>query len=74
MKIPKSFQKACQLLIGRVRFSHASFKLGDNPMSNDQDTELIRAATRLYVETWIVPVIEMIQRGDIKGLREHFYL
>jgi hypothetical protein len=39
-------------------------------MSNDADTQAVREATRLYCETWIVPIIDAIEQGDTKFLKE----
>lgn len=57
--------KACQVLRSRVRFKTA--RLG--PMGTDLTPE-IREQTKLYVETWIVPIIDMIERGDTRALGE----
>ncbi len=67
MKTTKAIQKACQVLRHRVRYKSASLRL---PGSNNDDTLQIRAAVRLYVETWIVPILDAIEDGDMAKLRE----
>lgn len=62
-------ESACQLLISRVRFEQAVLRLPTTPFPED-DTPAIREATRLYVESWVVPIIEAIGRGDAEALRE----
>ena len=57
--------KACQVLRSRVRYKTA--RLGT--MEADLTPE-IREQTKLYVETWIVPIIDMIERGDTRALGE----
>jgi hypothetical protein len=37
-------------------------------MSSEADTAAIRKATKLYTETWIIPVLEAIEKGEIKNL------
>lgn len=69
MKQGKTVQKACDHLINKVRFKKAKFRLGTNRLSNDADTAAICEATRLYTETWVVPLLEAIRDGDIDRLR-----
>lgn len=57
----KTVQRACQVLRHRVRFSNAYFA-GPIPATK------VRDVTKLYVETWIVPIINMIETGDTHGL------
>ena len=64
----QTIQRACRLLRARVRFKNASFALG-GVMSNDADTERIRKATRLYTETWVVPLLDAIESGDTATLQ-----
>lgn len=57
--------KACQVLRSRVRYKTA--RLG----TIDKDiTPEIREQTKLFVESWVVPIIDMIERGDTRALRE----
>jgi hypothetical protein len=64
-------QKACQVLRRRVRFKTASLALPTTPFPG-HDTPAIRAATRLYVETWIVPLLDCIESGDMGLVREYY--
>jgi len=65
MTVPsKAVQRACKILRKRVRFESASFRLSGERMSSEADTAAIREATRLYMETWVVPLIDAIQKGD----------
>lgn len=65
MTVPsKAVQRACKILRKRVRFERASFRLSGERMSSEADTAVIREATRLYMETWVVPLIDAIERGD----------
>lgn len=61
-------QDACQVLRARVRYRRASMRLPGTPFPDD-DTAVIREATRLYVESWIVPIIDAIEAGDTDALR-----
>lgn len=67
MKVPITIQLACQVLRARVRYKSAWFHL-PAPGSSANDTEAIIKATKLYVETWIVPLLDMIEDGDLKNL------
>ena len=66
----KTLQKACQTLRDKVRFRTASFKLPGERMASEESTAIIREATRLYVESWIIPIIDAIEKGDTRTLRE----
>lgn len=70
MKTGKTIQRACRVLKNKVRFKCASFRLSDEAsvMSNEEDTELIKKATHLYIETWVIPIIDAIEKGDIRTL------
>jgi hypothetical protein len=57
-------KKACQVLRRRVRFKRASLRLPTTPFPGD-DTPAIIEATKLYVETWIVPLLDSIESGDM---------
>ena len=67
MKVPKTVEQACGLLIKRVRFETAELTLPDAPLGND--TLRIQEATGLYVESWIVPILKLIRDGDLARLR-----
>jgi len=62
-----TLQRACQVLRAKVRFANASIQLPGTPIGQD-DTAVIREATRLYVETWIVPLLDLIERGETAKL------
>jgi hypothetical protein len=65
-KVTKAQRNACDKLLARVRYETAALRLprhpSDEPGAND--TALIREATRIYTETWIVPLINAIQSGN----------
>ncbi len=63
--------KACQVIRKRVRFDGASIRLPTTPFPGD-DTKAIREATRLYVESWIVPLLDSIESGDVTRIREYY--
>lgn len=68
MKTSQTVKKACQVLRKRVRFTDAGLYLSDgHPGRND--TEAIRKATWLYTETWVVPILDAIERGDTHALK-----
>ena len=67
MKTTKTLVAACQILRARVRFRTASLRLPGTPFPGN-DTEAIRAATRLYVDTWVVPFLDAIEAGDMERL------
>lgn len=62
-KPTKAVQRACQVLRHKVRFKSAALRLPGQDIGAD-DTEKIRDATRIYVETWIVPIIDAIETGN----------
>ena len=66
----KTFQLACDTLRNRVRFEGAKMRLPGRQLMAADDTALIREATQLYVETWIVPLINAMQSGDIARVKE----
>jgi len=69
MKTPVALQRACEVLRARVRFKSASLTLPGNPFGQD-DTQIVRDATRVYVESWIIPILNCIERGDLRLLQE----
>lgn len=64
-----AIQEACQVLRGRVMLKNASVRLPTTQFPNC-DTVAIREALRPYVLSWIIPIIDAIERGDTKMLRE----
>lgn len=70
MRTTPTFTRACDVLRSRVRFETAALRLPGRELVKHNDTELIREATRVYVETWIVPLIDAIQSGDIARIKE----
>jgi hypothetical protein len=67
MKTSQTIQRACKVLRHRVRFTDAQFSLSDS-MSNQADTDKIREATRLYISSWVEPIIDAIEIGDTSHL------
>jgi len=63
--------KACQVIRKRVRFDGASIALPTTPFPGD-DTKAIREATRLYVESWIVPLLDSIECGDMTRIWQYY--
>ena len=66
MNQPVWAQQAIKQAISRVRFEDAVLRLPGTDISND-DTDVIREATRLYTETWVVPLLEAVRAGNRKG-------
>lgn len=64
----KTVQAACDTLIQRVRYSSASLNLAGSTSQTD-DTAAIREATRLYTDTWIIPLLRAIKENDLDTLR-----
>lgn len=74
MKPNETIQKACQVLRRKVRYKNASFSLSNEVgMWNPEDTEAIRKATKLYTESWVVPILDYIETGDMIGLRRFIH-
>ena len=67
-KVSQITKKACALLISRVRFEKASLTLPHNETPNS-DTEVVRMVTKLYTESWIIPLLEGIRDGDTELLK-----
>jgi len=65
VKNSKTLIRACRILRAKVRFAQASF--GDIHEC-DEVTKKIKDQTRLYTESWVVPLIDMIERGDMARL------
>ena len=68
MKVSKTLDKACEVLKNKVRFETASLTLPGSNMFDD-DTKTIRESTKLYTESWIIPIIDAIQKGDTNKLK-----
>jgi hypothetical protein len=66
----KTFSRACDILRSRVRFETAHLRLPSSQILAANDTPVIREATRLYVETWIVPLIDAMQDGEVADVKE----
>jgi len=66
----KTFSRACDTLRSRVRFETAHLRFPSNHILATNDTPVIREATRLYVETWVVPLIDAMQRGDVQRIKD----
>ena len=60
---PKWVQRAMNKAISRVRFEHAAIRLPGTSFP-DTDTDTVREATQLYVETWIVPLLEAVRDNN----------
>lgn len=78
----KTLIAACKLLRKRVQFENAGFRLPTDEemktgvvsgggLSNAADTAKIKEATRLYIESWVLPLIDAIEAGDLKSLRHN---
>lgn len=61
----KWVKRAMEVAIKRARFEGAFIRLPDTPFP-DTDTAVIRESTRLYVETWLVPLLEAVRDGDVE--------
>ena len=69
MKQSQTVAHACQVLRRRVRFKTAHLSLPDSGfMAND--TPAIREATKIFIENWVIPIIDGIESGDTKFLKE----
>jgi len=69
MTLPSlTVQRACQRLRQRVRFENASFDLPG--MTSEEATKAIREETRLYMESWVVPLLNAIERGELRLLQK----
>lgn len=70
--VPRWQQRACDLLLKRVQYETASIgftraqldAMAQRPRYLADDTDELRAATRLYTQTWIVPLLEALRDGD----------
>lgn len=62
---PKWVQRAMNMAIKRARFEGACLRLSGTPFPKT-DTLEIREATREYVETWLVPLLEAVRDGELE--------
>jgi hypothetical protein len=67
----KTFQRACDVLRSRVRFETAHLQLPSSQIRMQNDTPVIRESTRIFMETWVVPLIDAMQRGDVQGIKDY---
>lgn len=77
MKTSQTLQHACRVLRKRVQFKGAQFALPSLlpfKMSNPEDTRAIQEATRLYVQAWVLPIIEAIELGDTPAMYRSTHL
>jgi len=85
VKSSRTVVVACQRLRQLVTFQKAAFKLPSNEdmargitrtidirsgMSNQADTDKIKVATQIYIDTWVLPIIEALEKGDIDELKQ----
>ena len=68
MKPTKTIISACQVLRSKMRFRRAGFRLPSSGYMQD-DTEEIVKATKNYMETWVIPLIDAIESGDTRLLQ-----
>lgn len=59
--------RALRLLRSRVRFRNAGFALPG--LKSEAATAAVREATSLYIESWVVPLIDALERGDTRRLK-----
>lgn len=67
--VSESLQAACRVLRHRVLFKSAGFTLPGSPYMQD-DTAVIREATRLYTQSWVIPILDAIETGDTRMLKK----
>lgn len=60
---PKWVKRAMNLAIRRARYENASIRLPGTPFGED-DTDVIQEATRLYVDTWLIPLLKGVRDGN----------
>lgn len=70
MKQSKTIQAACKLLRHRVQFGKCRLQLPGNNGYDKNDTAIIQDATRLYLQMWVLPIIDAISRGDLCSLND----
>jgi hypothetical protein len=60
---------ACQVLRSKALFKTAMFGLidGENEtFPNEKDTDKIRAATRIYMQSWVIPILDELEKGNFE--------
>lgn len=67
MKVPKTYKAAYEVLRAMIRFDGAVICLPGTGVGGD-DTPVIRQATKLYVELWVIPLIDALESGDLRRL------
>lgn len=65
--VSKTIKRACQVLRYRIRLRKASLRLPGSHCGDD-DTAKIWEAMELYVETWITPILDAIERGNTRDI------
>jgi hypothetical protein len=65
----KTVQAALKLLKERVQYKDAALRLPGSGLDDD-DTLQIQLATEVYVNTWIIPLLDAIESGDTYRIRE----
>ena len=61
--VSKTVQRACRVLKERIRFREAHLRLPGSSMDDD-DTLKIQLATEVYVDSWVIPLLDAIESGD----------
>lgn len=65
----KTVQAAIKLLKKRVRYEEATLRLPGSSFDDD-DTLKIQLATEVYVDSWIIPLLEALEQGDTYALKQ----
>lgn len=71
--IPRWQRRAMELAIKRARFEKAGFwKIAPReneklPATEAEVDAFIRDRTQLYIETWLIPLLEAVRDGDRKA-------
>ena len=68
MKQTETMKRACQVLRSKINLRNASVRLASTEFPKD-DTEEIREALKLYLDSWVHPIIDAIEAGDMRTLR-----
>lgn len=71
-KVSKAVQAACRVIRRGVRFRTACLRLPGTEWEGN-DAPAIRKASKLYVETWVVPLLNAIETGDTRTLQRMCY-
>jgi|GEM_PF-4173377 len=71
MKQSPTIIHACQVLRSRVAYKTAGLRLKKSSLMNtERDTKAIQQATERYRNSWIDPIIDAIETGDLKMLKD----